>query len=469
MGTERLPATQEADGEATSGSPLGRAPAPGLLLVFSGGEPRCTPVPLGADPVLLGRGLGPFAAVNDAMLSRSHARAAWADGRFEITDLGSRNGSALDGEPLQGTRVTSGARVLRLGHSLFLLCADLSPFQQLGVQLRERRVEGPALQRTVLSVAKAAPLSRTLFVSGESGAGKEWLARVFHQAGPQRGGPFVAVNGAAIPEGIAERLLFGAVKGAYSGATADSQGYIQAANGGTLFLDEVGDLDIGVQAKLLRVLESGELSPLGATRAHKVDVRVCCATCKDLRALVAANKFRADLYFRIGVPQVSVPPLRERLEEIPWLAAGAIRAAAPDLRVHAALVEACLLRPWPGNVRELLAEVQTAAVQALAAGAPAASAAHLRAGAGEAIVPAAREPAPEAAPSSPAAPPSEPASAAPQADAAPTRAQVLAALAEANGNISAAARALKLHRTQLRRLFERHGIDARRLRDLARR
>jgi DNA-binding NtrC family response regulator len=267
------------------------------------------------------------------------------------------------------------------------LCRDVGPFRRLGVDVRAGRVEGPALKRALLSIAKAASFARTLFISGESGSGKEHFARAFHQAGPQRTGNFVSVNCATIPEGIAERVLFGAVKGAYSGATDDSEGYVQAAGGGTLFLDEVGDLATAVQAKLLRVLESGEVTPLGATRPRTVNVRVVCATCKDLRRLVAAGTFRADLYFRIAVPEIGVPPLRERLEEIPWLVASAAAATRPDLAIHASLVEACMLRPWPGNVRELLAEISTAVIAALGHDGETVTAEHLRPTAGASLAP----------------------------------------------------------------------------------
>jgi DNA-binding NtrC family response regulator len=450
MTTRGSQATVEADAEGRIGA-QGAAPEPGLLLVFAGGRPRCVSIPLGAEPIELGRDHPALRDAADKTMSRSHARVAYDGGTFHVADLGSRNGSALDGEPLHGTVATESARVLRLGQALLLLCPDLGPIQRLGVESRPGRVEGPALKSVLLSIARAAPLSRTLFIGGESGSGKEYLARAFHQAGPQRDGPLVAVNCAAIPEGIAERLLFGAVKGAYSGAAADSEGYVQAAHGGTLFLDEVGDLDAGVQAKLLRVLESGEVSPLGATRPRKVDVRFACATCKDLRALVAAGKFRADLYFRIGVPQVSVPPLRDRLEEIPWLVAA---AAGTEVALHASLVEACLLRPWPGNVRELLAEINTALIAALGSSGGSVSAEHLRPAAGMALAPAQEDAA-----MPPSAQPAEP----------PDRARIIAALVEASGNVTAAARALGLHRTQLRRLLDRHAIDPSRVRGATRR
>ncbi len=162
----------------------------------------------------------------------------------------------------------------------------------------------------------------------ESGAGKELIAHTFHQSGPTREGSFVSVNCAAIPAGIAERLLFGARKGAFSGIEKDCEGYFAAADTGTLFLDEVGDLELSVQGKVLCVLETGELLPLGANRPRRVQLRICTATHNDLRQRVQTGAFRADLYFRIGIPEVIVPPLRSRREEIPWLMTLALEATA---------------------------------------------------------------------------------------------------------------------------------------------
>src|SRR5262249_47131898 len=186
-------------------------------------------------------------------------------------------------------------------------------------------------------------------------------------AGASAGGPLVAVNCATIPEALAERLLFGARKGAFSGADADSDGYIQEADGGTLFLDEVAELSLAVQAKLLRVLETREVLPLGASKPRKIELRFCSATHRDLRAHVAAGKLREDLYFRIATPRVTVPPLRERPEEIPWLLQAEVSRIAPSLALHVSVVETCLLRGWPGNVREILAEIRSAAQTALSA------------------------------------------------------------------------------------------------------
>jgi transcriptional regulator with PAS, ATPase and Fis domain len=266
----------------------------------------------------------------------------------------------------------------------------------------------------------------------------------------------VAVNCAAIPHALAERLLFGAKRGAYSGAEADADGYVQEADGGTLFLDEIAELDPQVQAKLLRVLESKELLPLGASKPRKVDFAFCSATNKDLRALVAAGTLREDLYFRVGLPAVALPALRNRPEEIPALIAQELAKLSPATTAHVSLVEQCLLRPWPGNVRELLTELRTAAQAALADGNRVA-ARHLSATAGSVFgsaMPDAR-PAPQDGHDSP--PSDGPRKRMPRVDV-EWRRRIEDALRANAGNIAATARALGLHRTQLRRLVERHGL-----------
>jgi DNA-binding NtrC family response regulator len=284
---------------------------------------------------------------------------------------------------------------------------------------------GAKLRVALDAVAQAARRDRDVLLTGESGTGKEIAARVFHEEGPRKKERFVAVNCATIPEGLAERLLFGAKKGAYSSATADAEGYMQSADGGVLFLDELGELDLGVQAKLLRVLETREVMALGATAARKIDVRICAATNRDLRAEVAAGRFRADLLYRLS-QEVALPPLRERIEEIPWYI-----ARASSLPPHGKLVEACLLRPWPGNVRELVREIQIACDGA--SDDKALRPEHLRASAGEIV--GAPDPVGEL-----------------------TQERIESALKANGGNVTAAARALGLHRTQLYREMKRLGV-----------
>lgn len=306
----------ETDGvnPTASGSGAAREPdaalEPGLVMLFAANQPFCTLFPIGSSPLELGRSHPLLADHPDSLMSRRHAEITYRNGTFEITELGSRNGSAVDGFPFEGTTRAAAGALVRLGGTLFVCFDDLGPLRRFGITRVGERVLGPTIRILQHTITHLASSSRTLFILGESGTGKESLAHDFHREGPQRAGPFIAVNCAAIPEGIAERLLLGSKKGAFSGAVQDSQGYIEAADGGTLFLDEIADLDPAVQGKLLRVLETGELLMLGATRPQKVQIRVCAATNKDLRVLTRQGKFRSDLYFRIGMPQLCIPPLR---------------------------------------------------------------------------------------------------------------------------------------------------------------
>ncbi len=413
---------------------------PCLVLVFSSGTPRLTAFALDRGELEIGR--AESGALTDGRLSRRHGRVRFDGARWHVTDLDSRNGTFLDGAPVRATVTHDAPRVIRMGDSLFIPVRDGGPFLHASAPTSEGPVVGPTLARAWRSIAHIAKVSDTLHVTGESGAGKELAARVFHDATPERTGSFVAVNCATIPEGVAERLLFGARKGAFSGADADADGYVQSAHGGTLFLDELAELSLAVQAKLLRVLESREVMALGATRTRRVDLRVVSATHRDLRAQVADGKLREDLYFRIGRPAVALPALRDRLEEIPWYIVRALRGVSGDLAPHVSLIEECLLRHWPGNVRELIAEVRTAAVEAASAERKVVEARHLARTAGQRFTPEA----PSEAPRPPAGPP--------DVD------TIRRALRESDGNISAAARSLSLHRTQFRRFMERYGLIA---------
>ncbi len=434
-------------------------PLPGLVLVFSERQPRLAALPLTGETLVIGRGEHAGVAIQDGRMSRLHAALRRDGERFSVQDLGSRNGTRVDGELVRPQVWTPARKLVRLGDSLFLVCRDVRPFVRAEVlQTPDGRVMGPASQAVAAAIGRAAQYGASLHLAGESGVGKEGAARSFHDLGPHARGPFVAVNCAAIPEGIAERLLFGARKGAFSGAAADADGYVQAAHGGTLFLDEVADLDLQVQAKLLRVLESREVLALGATRPRPVELRVCSATHKDLRALVVAGRLREDLYFRIGRPEVAIPPLRERLEEIPWLIGAALQRVSSELWAEAALVETCLLRTWPGNIRELLTEIGAAAHEAAVSDSPKVLLGHLgpRAGLAFTTAPAASS---EPVDSEPPGAPLESFSLPADRRGPEARGVLLAALRSCGGNVSAAARALGLHRTQLRRLLAHHGIE----------
>jgi DNA-binding NtrC family response regulator len=427
----------------------------GLALVFSGARPLLRTFPVGSG-LTLGRGDLP-----DDRLSRVHAEVRFEGGRCRARDLGSRNGTFVDGQRVQGAVATGVARVLRLADSLFLPFGDLAPLEDpaLGGTLDDGTlVAGPALRRALAEVRQAAAGAGGVLVTGESGAGKELAARAFHAAGRHAAGPFVAVNCATIAQGVAERLLFGARRGAYSGADADAPGYVQAAHRGVLFLDEVGELDALVQAKLLRVLETKEVLPLGAVRPVPVDLSVCWATNRNLRTEVAAGRFRADLYYRIASHHVTLPPLRQRPEEIPSLVARALAEVDGSLRAHGLLVEACLLRPWPGNVRELLGAVRAAAARAHAEGVAVVLCQHLDPSAGEPIGDAPADAAPpteRAAPAGGGGSGSDLKSAVSEAE----RRQIEKALDETNGNRELAARRLGVSRRTLYYKLRAHGIE----------
>lgn len=425
---------------------------PGLLRLFGGGGAMAVALPLKGEALVLGRGAAALGEAQDPRMSRRHARIHHDGRRFLAEDLGSQNGTRVDGAPLPLGTPRELQRVLRMGDSLFVPSADVRPLAQAGVTVVDGFVRGPSLQRLLAEVARAAQLGLSLHIHGESGTGKEGVARAFHQAGPRSGGPFVPVNCAAIPQSIAERLLFGVKRGAYSGAEADAPGYLQAADGGTLFLDELVELDLPVQAKLLRTLETREVLALGAAKGKTVEFHLCSASHRDLRAQVAAGRMREDLYFRLGRPEVALPPLRQRPEEVPLLIEREVRQVAPSLAPHVSLVEECLLRPWPGNVRELRVEVRAAVQTALLQGAPRVESRHLAASAGTAFGP--------AMPETPVRPLEAEGDAPSRARPleAEERARLEMALSQHGGNVAATARALGMHRTQLRRLIERHGL-----------
>jgi transcriptional regulator with PAS, ATPase and Fis domain len=431
----------------------GAAPAPGLLLVFHDGQPREDTLPLVDGALEIGRHALP---VEDPLISRHHARITF-DARtrtFGVEDLHSRNGTVVDGKLVEGS-VSGQLRVLRAGGTLFLLSDDLGEQLAAPVERVGSHVIGARL-RAAWKLIRRSAANPNLHISGETGSGKELAARHYHACGPRPGGPFVAVNCAAIPEGVAERLLFGTRKGAFSGAVADADGYVQAADGGTLFLDEVAELDLAVQAKLLRVLETKQVLPLGAARPVPIDVRVVSATHHDLRTLVGEGKFREDLYYRIGRPHVTIPPLRERLDEIPRLVTQAVRGVSPALKVHVGLIESCMLRRWPGNVRELLSEIAEAARLVSVADDRAAAvvtANHLHDGAGQGFAAPRERVAGSAADTT--AP--GPAANAPL----PSREVILDALRRSGGRVATAARSLGLRRNQLRRWLKSHDVDAR--------
>jgi len=231
---------------------------------------------------------------------------------------------------------------------------------ELGQALKKRRIIGSsiAIQEVLELVDQVAPSSATVLITGESGTGKELIARAVHEGSPRAGKPFVALNCAAIPDSIMEAELFGYEKGAFTGANQRREGRFVRAHGGTLFLDEIGEMQPHVQVKLLRVLQEGEVERLGGSETIAVDCRIVAATNKDLMAEVEAGRFREDLYYRLNVIHVALPPLRERLDDTTLLAHHFLGVyAEKNKKTIRAITTEALDRlssyEWPGNVREL--------------------------------------------------------------------------------------------------------------------
>jgi len=241
--------------------------------------------------------------------------------------------------------------------------------EQLGQEVKYGDIIGrsPAIQRVYEMIDRVAPTDVSVLIQGESGTGKELVAREIHRRSARKAMPFVAINCAALPDSLIESELFGHEKGAFTGAVARRTGKFELADGGTLFLDEIGDMAPATQAKVLRVLEGGQFEPLGSQETRQVDVRIVCATHRDLRQAIAADEFREDLYYRIHVVHLELSPLRERGEDIPLLLDYFGRAFADKYRIEwcgftAAAAEKLLTYPWPGNIRELRNLVESSVV-----------------------------------------------------------------------------------------------------------
>ena len=243
---------------------------------------------------------------------------------------------------------------------------------EVGIQpfrLSDYASASPAMQQFLDTARRVVATDTTLLLLGETGVGKEWLARAVHAEGPRAAAPFVAVSCSALPETLLESELFGHTKGAFTGATRARRGYFELAHGGAIFLDEIAELPPHLQVKLLRVLEERRIQPLGSERSIAVDVRVLAATNRDLETEVEEKRFRADLFYRLNVVSLTLPPLRERREDIPELLKSYIdhfRTRLPTVvaTVHPDALEALTAYDWPGNVRELINVVERAALLA---------------------------------------------------------------------------------------------------------
>jgi transcriptional regulator of acetoin/glycerol metabolism len=298
-------------------------------------------------------------------MSSDHARLWLENGAWVLEDSESKNGTFFRGERVSRAEVADGD-VFDAGHTLFALRLALPTprpcASDVDSAMLEPRSPGlstllPAASARVEAFERVAHADIPMLLLGETGTGKELLARAVHELSGRRGA-FVAVNCGALTPTLVEALLFGHVKGAYSGATRDEPGLIRSADGGTLFLDEIGDLPAATQAALLRVLQEHEVLPVGSTRPIAVDCRVVCATHRSLDALVDAGHFRSDLLARIDGFRHTLPPLRDRREDLGLLMASLLPRVAGErtmaIQLSTSAARSLYAHPWPGNVRELL-------------------------------------------------------------------------------------------------------------------
>ncbi|MFY0582752.1 sigma 54-interacting transcriptional regulator [Cystobacter fuscus] len=336
-------------------SPGGPVPRRCQLVVIDGPDAGRA-VALGSEPVRVGTREGCALRLSDPRVSGEHLE-VWAEETgFGVRDLGSRNGTLYEGSRLGEARVRVGA-TFKLGRSFVRIQAEGQPWEVTPSRARrfgELVGESPAMRELFAVLEHVAPTDTTVLVQGETGTGKEGVARALHEASARRKGPFVAVDCGALPEGLVESELFGHVKGAFTGALAARAGAFARARGGTLFLDELAGIPPSVQARLLRVLEERRVRPVGGDAEQAVDVRVVAASRVDLSLAVAEGTFRSDLYYRLAVVTLTLPALRQRREDLALLVAELLRRRGFEPgAVRGPGLELLSGHDWPGNVREL--------------------------------------------------------------------------------------------------------------------
>ncbi len=429
----------------------------GLVLLYAPNFANLQPAyPFFATPIVIGRAPGCSIALAENAVSREHARIAREAGGYVVSDLGSRNGTLVNGRTVASCALEHGDE-LRIGDAIFKY-VDHGAEAFAGCRIDglrkpgsaaplEELVGGVQLGAIAADIQRIAPTGLSCVVHGETGTGKELVARALHGASGRRGA-LQAINCAAIPANLLESELFGYRRGAFSGADRDKPGLVKLADGGTLFLDEIGDMPLEAQAKLLRVLQAREVFPLGASGPERVDLRVVCASHRDLGAMVSSGHFRGDLFARLNEHVIKLPPLRDRKEDVLLLVRTfAARLNRPEIRVDFSFMLALLHYDWPYNVRELESCIKRAIALATAA---TLEASHLPPAIAEAMNTYGTRAAP--APETPAG------ALASGLRSQPSEPQLRALLASHHGNVAAVGRALGKERMQIHRWIKRYGI-----------
>jgi DNA-binding NtrC family response regulator len=441
-----------------------RDPTPGFVLVYSRlHEQLPSALALASTPTTVGREADNSLAIPEAAVSRYHARVEQRPSGWWIIDNGSTNGTLVNGVRIDGPALLADHDIIRIGDTLLRYASSnvyaYSAHRIDGTVIESARVHRHGIVSPLLvggyqvnsvldRIARVTRTGLSVVIAGESGTGKELVAQELHrQSG--RSGPFQAINCAALPANLIETELFGHKKGAFTGAVQDKVGLVRAAHLGTLFLDEIGDMPLEAQSKLLRVLQEREVTPIGATQAEPVDVRIVTATHRDLDAFVAAGRFRGDLLARLCEVRVHLPPLRERREDLlPLVRHFLRRSGRPDARPRFSFMLALAHYEWPYNVRELESAVKLAIALA---DQPELDLVHLpeniqRALSGHGSRHASLAP----------SPPEDPGPAPPGT---PSEDELRALLARHRGNIAAVGRALGKERMQVHRWLKRYAID----------
>ncbi|MBI4704687.1 MAG: sigma 54-interacting transcriptional regulator [Deltaproteobacteria bacterium] len=298
--------------------------------------------------------------LRDPTVSRLHCEIRVRPDSVRIVDLGSTNGTHVDGVSVRDANLCGGA-TLRVGATAIRV--ELGD-DAIEIPLSPACGFGPVvgasveMRRLYAVLERVAPLDATVVVEGETGTGKEIVAQAIHEASGRARGPFVAVDCGAFAESLIESELFGHTRGAFSGAVAERRGLFEEANGGTLFLDEIGELPIALQSKLLRAIETRSVRPIGVNVPRPIDVRIVAATNRPLARAVNEGLFREDLYYRLAVVELHLPPLHARRDDIPLLARHFYERLTGSRDLPAAMLSALLTRSWPGNVRELRNHVE---------------------------------------------------------------------------------------------------------------
>ena len=336
-------------------------------LVVTNGPDQGKEIEIGKPRVTGGRSIISDLVVQDKAVSGTHFEVSARDDGYRLRDLNSRNGVFVGELRVREVYLRPGT-VFRIGHTNIqfqsthdVVEIELSKKDRFDMMLGS----SPSMREIFANLEKVAPSDLTCLITGETGTGKEMVARALHNASSRKQKPFVVLDCGSIPRELIESTLFGHEKGSFTGAHAQHTGCFEQANGGTIFLDEIGELDITLQPKLLRVLEQREIKRVGGDRTYKVDVRVLAATNRDLREEVNKGGFREDLYFRLSVVHIELPPMRERREDIPALANHFLREVAARRGMTMSwsqdAMASMVSHAWPGNVREMRNVVERAA------------------------------------------------------------------------------------------------------------